>query len=210
MDKKGPIIFGLVLICIFVILFLTSTGKDTGGQAYKAVEDAKDSDAAPRDYNGMISVYSNPLVANIYLNDVYKGTTPKTFAAKAGKYTLKLSKAGFLPYTAQITVPEVETLYVNANLTLNVTASPSPSAAINNTNGTLTVMTKPVDATLDVYPPGVLVNPLYRGLTPVSLSLQANSYIVVITKAGYENYYTTADVVRGRVTTVSVTLVKSG
>ncbi|MFH1246514.1 MAG: PEGA domain-containing protein [Candidatus Micrarchaeota archaeon] len=208
MDNRGLIIFGIVLVGIFAVLFYTSTGQDSSGQAIKALTQtttdsvADDVQSAPKVSSGTLKAYSNPSGANIYLNEVYKGITPKTFSVAAGTYTLKLTKAGYLPYVQSITIIKGRTLTVNANLILNVTPSPSPSPSIipsptPQPNGTLSITTNPSGALIQLRISGTNFYSSY-GLTPKNIVLPANQYDVFLQKTGYNYYYGTSTVYPGQ------------
>ncbi|MFH1228117.1 MAG: PEGA domain-containing protein [Planctomycetota bacterium] len=75
---------------------------------------------------GSLAVYSTPSSAGVYLNDVYKGTTPITLVdIPVGTYSLKISKTGYV--TQNIAVTIVQGQAPDKNVTLEVQTLPAPT-----------------------------------------------------------------------------------
>lgn len=74
---------------------------------------------------GSLAVNSTPSSAGVYLNDVYKGTTPITLISiPVGNYSLKISKTGYV--TQDIAVTILENQVPDINVTLVAQALPAP------------------------------------------------------------------------------------
>ena len=74
---------------------------------------------------GDVKVLSNPGEADIYLNDVNKGITPKTLIdLDADDYTLKLTKEGYKDYTQTLRIREGMLPDINATLEETVVKLP--------------------------------------------------------------------------------------
>ena len=141
---------------------------------------------------GKISVSSNPSGANVFLDNVLKGTTPLTITGvRIGNHSIKLTKSGYRDYLTSVIVKSGQTTVVNATLTplINQTTTGSISATSNPTGANL-------------YLDGSL-----RGVTPITVAnVTQGSHVALFTKSGYQNYTTTVNVVAGQTTTVTATL----
>ncbi|NPA47179.1 MAG: PEGA domain-containing protein, partial [Thermococci archaeon] len=135
--------------------------------------------------DSVISVYSKPSGAKLYLNGAYIGTTPMTLTVQPGVYNMTLLLSGYKPYSKLLVVYTRETLKVLVNLT------PLP---VN-----LTI-------TSDPYGAKVYINGTYKGITPLVLSLIPGTYKVKLTRRGYKNYTTTVKLSPDKSKTLSVTL----
>ncbi len=78
---------------------------------------------------GTLSVSSYPSYAYIYVDNVYKGITPKSITnLTAGNYTLTLFKPGYITYSKTVNIQAGKVTTVSALLaTTSPTPSPSPS-----------------------------------------------------------------------------------
>jgi ribosomal protein L40E len=98
--------------------------------------------------SGSLSVTSTPTGANVYLNNVYKGTTPILIPNLApGWYTLKLSKPGYQDTNKDVTImPEETTIRGYVLPTLNVLPPTFSTATTVSTTTSLprVVTTTPV------------------------------------------------------------------
>jgi len=77
---------------------------------------------------GRLYVNSSPTGAGIYLNGKLKGNTPQTFTLDPGKYTVKISKNGYVPYTQTIEVKRGGSYTISRKLVkyamVNITTNP--------------------------------------------------------------------------------------
>ena len=75
--------------------------------------------APPQVKYGSMRVNSNPSGSRVYLNDVYRGTSPLSIGNLAqGYYTVKVEKSGYEVWTSKV--------YVNLSQTANVSAELTP------------------------------------------------------------------------------------
>lgn len=115
-----------------------------------------------------VTVASNPAGANVLLDGNVIGETPLIADILEGSYTLSLEHEGYDSVSMQ--------LRVIANQELQL-----PEFALIESDGQLTVETKPSGAT-------VTVAGQYRGRTPLELSLAPRkTHTLKIARAGYEN-----------------------
>ena len=146
---------------------------------------------------GSLDLDSNPTNADIWLDNLYYGTTPQIIGGlSAGTHTLVLRKAGYYDYQEPFPI------------TAGQTSTRSPW---------MTPYTKASgygDIQIQSYPTGaaVYVNNNYMGTTISSSALYVTqlspgSYPVRITLADYQPYTVTADVTAGGVYTIHANLV---
>ena len=105
-----------------------------------------------------IEIHTKPTGANIYIDNTYKGTTPKTITGlNTGNHIIKLTKTGYNTYTTTRFIYPRQTLFLNITLTTNQT---------NQTNNNWTVWFDRDDGTgsgdyeQKAYFPSVCSNPL--------------------------------------------------
>ena len=137
--------------------------------------------------NGYLSVSSSPSGAIVYIDGVYKGVSPLTVALPAGPHSIRMVMSGYNSWSGSTTVSEGQTTSVSATLDPTVTY------------GYLSVSSSPSNA--DVY-----INGVYKGDTSFTIGLNPGTYSVVVKKAGYTSYSTTATVNTGTTTSVSAVL----
>lgn len=65
---------------------------------------------------GYLSVSSSPSGANVFINNVYRGSTPVNLNLAEGYYTLELRKSGYSTYTTSVSVVGDRTSFVTASL----------------------------------------------------------------------------------------------
>lgn len=80
---------------------------------------------------GNIYATSYPTLANLYIDNVYKGRTPKTVSVNVGNHQVKFTKTDYYDYITSAYVYAGQTTYVHANLTLMPTQNQT-----NQTNQT--------------------------------------------------------------------------
>ncbi len=137
---------------------------------------------------GIIFVASSPSSANVYLNNSFKGRTPRTISnITPGNYTLNLSKAGYQPYSTMVEVVGggMENIQVNLTPLGSLFANSTPTSANVYLNGT------------------------YKGRTPITLSNLVNGdYALILQKTGYENYSANVTIYPGATTNFSANLTR--
>jgi len=119
-----------------------------------------------------LTVTSSPSGANVYLDDVFHGTTPCRITAGYGFYHLTVTKEGF-PYHRELL--DLSDHGRSGMRHVNFFASSSQKL------GKLEIKTTPDNAK-------VYTNGQYRGKTPVLLSLETGTYNVRVEKNGYYPY----------------------
>ncbi len=135
---------------------------------------------------GSISVESTPSAAEVTLNGAPSGTTPYKTRLEQGKYTVKVSKAGYTVYEQIVLVSREKTSYVKAAL------DPLP--------GTLVIQTHPVNAQIKI-------NGKDYGTAPVKVqSLPSGEYTVVAETAGYDPAQTKINLPAGKTVERTLTL----
>ena len=130
---------------------------------------------------GYIRVWSDPSGADIYLDDVYQGVTcPDWFWIRdvsPGSRTIKLTKSGYVDYTATVHISAGDTGSIEATLTREaglISISSSPSGA-------------------DIYLDGA-----YKGTTPSTISdASPGSHTLKLEKYGYAEWLTSVHVTSG-------------
>jgi hypothetical protein len=143
---------------------------------------------------GAVRVQSIPPAANIYLDGVYRGSTPMTIGSlAAGDHTVLLRRSGYREYTTTVRVPAGGT----AELTATLSALSSPSGSVD-------VVSYPAGAS-------VYLDDTYQGLTNPWDALNIpnvapGEHDLTLTLGGYYDYVTTVTVTSGRETSVVATL----
>jgi hypothetical protein len=95
--------------------------------------------------------------------------TPLDLTLKEETYNVKITKDDYEDYATSITIRAGETETINAELKETIKT------------GTLTIDSEPSEA--DIY-----IDGKYRGITPLTLTLEVGSYNIEVSKGGYENY----------------------
>lgn len=140
-------------------------------------------DVVLRQLTGSIKVTSNPGGASVYLDGVYKGTTPMTISnVPIGSHIVKLKKQGY---------NEVEkTVIVSASHTTTV------SLQLLQQTGSIKVSSNPSGAS-------VYLDGAFKGTTPIILSnVPVGSHTIKLTKSGYNDASKTVSVSVGKTTFV--------
>ncbi len=143
---------------------------------------------------GAVRVQSIPPAANIYLDGIYRGSTPMTVGnLAAGDHTVLLRRSGYREYTTSVRVPAGGT----AELTTTLTALSSPGGSVD-------VVSYPAGAS-------VYIDDVYQGLTRPWDALNIpnvapGEHDLTLTLGGYYDYVTTVTVSSGRETSVVATL----
>lgn len=75
-----------------------------------------------------ISIASSPSYAYIYLDNTYKGLTPRTITnLTAGNYSLKITKSGYYDYKTIANIQSGKVTTISATLQSSASPTPSPS-----------------------------------------------------------------------------------
>ena len=138
--------------------------------------------------NGTLYVSSTPPGANVYLNGIFKGTTPLNLSLKPGEYNVTLVLKDYRCYSTTVEIPPNETKPLSVEL--------------EPLNGTLSITSTPSNAS-------VYLNGTLTGMTPLNLSLKPGVYLINVTKDGYWNA-TTVTVKPNKTLTVSLAIPKKG
>ncbi len=132
-----------------------------------------------------IYVTSSPSVAFVYLNGVYKGTTPLSISGLIpSSYTLKVEKSGYYDYVTTVSASAGTTVNVFANLTQR--------------SGNLNISTMPTGAQ-------IYVDSAYKGTSPVYVTgVGTGSRSIIATKDPYGSKITSAYVYENQTTYVNI------
>jgi hypothetical protein len=147
------------------------------------------------DTSGSLYVMSDPSRSSVYLDAVYKGSTPITLSNLAsGTHIVQLDHAGYYDWKSTVEVPNGGTKTVSATL------NPMPTSG----TGWIYISSSPGGATVTV--DGNIV-----GQTPVSGSLKLNavttgSHTVTLLLGGYQQYSQSVSVLPNTVSEVSAVL----
>jgi hypothetical protein len=149
-------------------------------------------DVLPSPTTGSLDVRSTPSGANIYIDDTYKGVTPKVISGVTeGSHRIKITRSGYYDYTETNSITAGKTTTVSATLTA-VPQTP--------TTGSLDVRSTPSGG-------NIYIDGTYKGVTPKVISgVAEGAYQVKVTRSGYGDYTRTTTVTAGKTTTVSATL----
>jgi hypothetical protein len=130
---------------------------------------------------GSISISSSPSGAAIYLNGIYKGTTPKTISSvEVGSHTIKLEKYGYEAVTRTVTVRAGETTNTSETLT-----------HLAQETGSISISSSPSGA--DIY-----LNGVYNGTTPATITgVPPGAHTLKLEKYGYVEWLTSVHIKPG-------------
>ncbi|MBP2133053.1 hypothetical protein J2128_000974 [Methanomicrobium sp. W14] len=153
-------------------------------------------DPIPSPQAGTLYISSTPGNAYIYLDGSYQGVTPSSGSyvidnVNSGSHTVKLTLSGYQDSTTSVSVPPGGT----ATVSIPMTAKGS-----SVTTGTLEISSSPTKA-------NVYIDNQYKGITPLTLSLDAGQYSVTFRLTGYTDSTTTATVNAGASSTIQGSLV---
>ena len=138
---------------------------------------------------GTLEIKSNPSGAKILVNNEFKGVTPLDLTLKEGTYNIKITKDDYEDYATSITIKDGGTKTINAELEETIKT------------GTLTINSEPSVA-------NIYVNGKYRGITPLTLTLEPGTYTIKISKDGYKTYTKTVIIDAKEVKSISAPLEK--
>jgi len=147
---------------------------------------------------GFIAVDSFPDRAYVFVDGVYRGTTPASFPATAGSRRLELHRAEFVDWSGIVRVEEGATATVNASL----------QPLLDSLDGGLAVSSDPGGAT-------VYLDEAERGVTPASGDLELGGvpvgrHTLVVSLEGHADYTSTVQVAQGATARVHARLTATG
>jgi len=147
----------------------------------------------PTPSTGSIYVSSTSSGASIYLDGIYKGTTPKTLNdVPVGAHTIRLEKSRYNDWSTSVSVTSGSTRSVSAPLSAIPTPKPS--------TGSIYVSSTPSDAS-------IYLDGIYKGTTPKTVSgVSVGSHTLKLTKSRYEDYTTTVSVTAGDTASIDAPL----
>jgi len=149
----------------------------------------------PVSTTGSLDVSSTPSGAAVYVDANYRGVTPTLVGnLYPGQHSLMLVKAGYQDWTGTFSIGAGLTTYLSPTLVVN----PQPMYA------TVSVSSFPAGA--NIYGDGVYKGQTRDGSPMVSTTVIPGVHTLRLTKAGYQDYETTQNVVAGQDYVVSVTL----
>ncbi len=135
-------------------------------------------------FSGELKVYSNPSVAEVYLDNVLLGYTPfDKSGISVGEHTLKIVKDAYNPWEQKIVVKKDMAKKVVVDLTRL---------------GTLKLSSLPFDGS-KVYIDGV-----YRGDTPLNITLPIGTHKIVFKMDGYSDKEKTITLLSGDVKDITI------
>lgn len=136
---------------------------------------------------GNLNVTSYPLGANLYVDNLYKGTTPLTVTnLTTGIHTVNVTRSNYYDYTAIVFISTGQTTSLHAKLLRKT--------------GNLSVASNPAGANL-------YVDNHYKGITPITVKgLSEGIHAVKVTKYGYYDYTTTQYIYANKTAALNVTL----
>ncbi|MEN6610298.1 MAG: PEGA domain-containing protein [Methanoregulaceae archaeon] len=147
---------------------------------------------------GIINITSSPSGADIYIDDIYYGFTPKTIGNQpAGVHAVRLILAGEMSWEGNVTVNSGEETVISRDLI----------PPTQEKTGSIFIASNPVGAA--VYLDGNFVGVTYGGDMIDINNVLPGTHEVTIRMSGYHDYRTTIDVPESKVVHVNPTLVFS-
>jgi hypothetical protein len=158
---------------------------------------------------GKIQVQTSPSEASIYFDNAYTGQSNSAGQftinmVTPGPHVLRVSRQGYTDYVQTVSVQP------GASTTINVYLSPGPSTPATPPQ---TPVQTPVPVSSSVAisssPPGanVMVDNVYRGLTPLTLTdIPAGAHTVTLQMAGYQNSVQNVVITPGQATMIQISL----
>lgn len=159
---------------------------------------------SPTTTTGSLSVSSIPSGAAVYIDSLYRGTTPTIVGNLAqGQHAVRLSLAGYQDWSQMVTVSAAGTTYLNPTLTKDL----SPIY------GTASITTSPPGAS--IYANGQYIGETSAGGPLYFTQVVPGTYSILISKSGYQDYTASVQVAAGqnydyRVTLTPVSNPKTG
>jgi hypothetical protein len=146
----------------------------------------------PQNATSGLLVTSSPADAKVYLDGIYKGTTPLTLGNPAtGTHIIQIRLDGYDEWKSTVDVQDQGTRTVSATL--------NPNSA--STTGTINISSVPAGA-------AVKLDGLAKGVSPVTLQeLSPGIHIIQLTLAGYDEWKSAVDIPQGQTKNLTVTMV---
>jgi hypothetical protein len=152
---------------------------------------------------GLVRVSSSPGGALIYIDDVYRGTTPAGQAqaptidvTSSTQHAIRLVKQGYQDYATTFSVDAGQLRDISATL---------PPVTQTSTFGTISVLSNPSGASVFIDGTFYGTTPAAGG-SPVVQNVIAGKHRVSVQLSGYNTYSTTVDVASGQTQSVMATL----
>jgi hypothetical protein len=118
---KKILLLGTLSLMLLSLIILSGCENITGEAAYTVLKVQNQTNQT-----GNLYVASNPTAANLYVDNVLKGTTPRTVTGlSVGNHAVKVTKSGYNDYST------TKYIYAGQTATLNVTLTRT-----NQTNST--------------------------------------------------------------------------
>ncbi len=141
-------------------------------------------------FSGELKVYSNPSMAEVYLDNVLLGYTPfDKNGIAVGEHTLKIVKDAYNPWEQKIVIKKNITQKVVVDLTRL---------------GTLKLTSLPFDGAK------VYIDGIYRGDTPLNVTLPIGTHKLLFKMEGYSDKERTVTLMSGDVKTINVDMRDTG
>jgi formylglycine-generating enzyme required for sulfatase activity len=122
-----------------------------------------------------ITVTTLPEGADIFVDDIQAGISPESIEAIEGRRTLSISKPGYKTWQTVIDVAAGEDQI-------------PPTVRLEKSDGRISISSKPAGANISI-------GGRYFGQTPLDVTLPpANSYDILLTRAGYQNVKRVVDI----------------
>ena len=135
-----------------------------------------------------IKISSNPLSADIIVDNEILGQTPSEIELLQGKHTIQIKKAGFKLWQSDITASAGSTVSLD-------------QIDLIKSDGKLSVITTPAGA-------NITVNGQYQGPSPLSTALIPDrSYEILLSKAGFSPIKQSIDVKPGEEISLNINLI---
>ncbi|HUU75510.1 MAG TPA: PEGA domain-containing protein [Methanoregulaceae archaeon] len=158
---------------------------------------------SPVSQGGSIRVSSSPGVANVYLDNTYRGQTDSSgnlviSNIPSGTYSVKVSKSRYTDQTFSVQVRNGQESYVEAHLSyIGPTVAPTTPPA---QSGSLSVSSTPSGAQ-------AFIDNVFRGYTPSTYDgLPVGMHSLTLKLSGYEDFVTTVQINPGSTATVQASL----
>jgi serine/threonine-protein kinase len=153
-------------------------------------------DLSPTAQKPLLMVDSDPIGAQVYINDQYKGKTPLRVRLPQGRYLVRMSYPGRQEWSSQLELGETGEYPLKGRLTAATTSRPGP---LETSKAFLNVQSTPPAA--QVYVDGTL-----RGTTPLKVDVPPGKHRVRITQAGYRDWEYKVSVMETREYPINVVL----
>ncbi|MDD1680312.1 MAG: PEGA domain-containing protein [Methanoregula sp.] len=154
--------------------------------------------------SGILEIVSEPPGASVFVDRLYKGTTPFSKEIPAGSHTVNVTLAGYRDYSSLVAIPAYGLLSVTIGLEripLEIahqgeTLSTIPATATMPVPGFLNLSTQPNGATI------TLDGAATGKVTPSTLTLVPGTHIIRLSLDGYRDYTMNVNVQSGNTYTI--------